>query len=75
MDRACSTHGREEGCVQGFGGKPEGKTPLGRPRPRCEDKIKIDLRKIRWGIDGNHMAQDIEQWWALVKKVMDLRIL
>jgi hypothetical protein len=45
---ACSTHGREEERVQGFGGK-EGKRPLERPRLKWEDGIKVDLREIGWG--------------------------
>jgi hypothetical protein len=44
-------------------GKPEGKRPLGRPRRRWVDNIKMDLREIEW--DGD-MAQDRDQWRALV---------
>jgi hypothetical protein len=56
-------------------GKPQGKRPLGRPRHRWEDNIKIDLREIGWGgIDWIHPAQDRDQWRALVKTVMKLRI-
>ena len=36
-------------CVQGFGGKDEERRPLGRPRLRWEDNIKIDLREVGWG--------------------------
>ena len=43
MGRACSTYWGEHRCIQGFGGKPEGKRPLGRPRRRWEDNIKMDL--------------------------------
>jgi hypothetical protein len=39
MGRACSTHGGEEECIYDFGGNPEGKRPLGRPRLRWEDNI------------------------------------
>jgi len=49
MDGACSTSGGEETCIEGFGGEPEGKIPLGRPRSRWEDNIKMDLREVRWG--------------------------
>jgi hypothetical protein len=38
-----------EECVQGFDGKPEGKRPLGRPRLRWEDGIRMDLRQFGWG--------------------------
>jgi hypothetical protein len=41
-DRECSTHGRDEECIQGFGGKA--RRPLGRPRPRWVDNIKMNLR-------------------------------
>jgi hypothetical protein len=56
-------------------GKPEGKRPLGRPRRRWEDKIKLDLRKI--GIDGANwirLAQDRVLWRASVNTIMDLQV-
>jgi hypothetical protein len=56
-------------------GRPEGKRPVGRPRCRWEDNIKMDLMEI--GIDGANwiqMAQYRIQWWASVKTVMNLRI-
>jgi hypothetical protein len=55
-------------------GRPEGKRPLGRPRHRWEDNIKMDLREI--GIDGENwvrLAQDRVQWRAFVNTVMNLR--
>jgi hypothetical protein len=56
-------------------GKPEGKRPLGRPRRRCVDNIKMDLREIGWdGADWNHMAKDRDQWRALVNTVLNLRV-
>jgi hypothetical protein len=56
-------------------GKPEGKRPLGRPRRRCVDNIKMDLREIRWdGVDWMDMAQDIDQWRALVNTELNLRV-
>jgi hypothetical protein len=56
-------------------GKPEGKRPLGRPRRRWVDNIKMDLREIRWdGVDGIDMAQDRDQWRALVNTVLNLRL-
>jgi hypothetical protein len=52
-------------------GKPEGKRPLGRPRRRWVDNIKIDLREIAWdGMDWIDLAQDKDQWRALVNTVM-----
>jgi hypothetical protein len=56
-------------------GKPEGKTPLGRPRRRWEDNIKIDLREIGWdSMDWTDLAQDRDQWRAPVNTVMNLRV-
>jgi hypothetical protein len=56
-------------------GKPEGKRPLGSPRRRWADNIKIDLRENGWdGMDWIDLAQDRGQWRALVKKVMNLRV-
>jgi hypothetical protein len=56
-------------------GKPEGKRPLGRPRRRWVDNIKIDLRETGWdGMDWIHMAQDRDQWRDLVNTVMNLRV-
>jgi hypothetical protein len=56
-------------------GRHEGKRPLGRPRRRWEDNIKIDLRKA--GIDGANwiqLAQDRVQWRVFVNTVMNLRV-
>jgi hypothetical protein len=56
-------------------GNPEGKRPLGRPRRRWVDNIKIDLRERGWdGGDWIDLAQDRDQWRALVKAVMNLRV-
>jgi hypothetical protein len=55
--------------------KPEGKRPLGRPRRRWEDDIKMDLREIGWGgMDWIDLAQDRDQWRALVNTVMNLGV-
>jgi hypothetical protein len=54
---------------------PEGKRPLGRPRHRWVDDIKMDLREVGWdGMDWIDQAQDRYQWRALVKAVMNLRV-
>jgi hypothetical protein len=56
-------------------GKPESKRPLGRPRRRWKDKIKMDLKEM--GIDGANwiwLAQDRVQWRAFVNTVMNLRV-
>jgi hypothetical protein len=56
-------------------GKPEGKRPLGRPRRRWVDNIKMDLRKIGYGgMDWSDLVQDRDQWRALVNTVMNLRV-
>jgi hypothetical protein len=56
-------------------GKPEGKRPLGRPRRRWEDNIRMDLGEIRWGgMDWIDLAQNRDQWRALVNTVMNLRV-
>jgi hypothetical protein len=57
-------------------GKPEGRRPLGRPRLRWVDNIKMDLREIgRDGVDWVDLAQDRDHWRALVNTVMNLRVL
>jgi hypothetical protein len=56
-------------------GNPEGKRPLGRPRRRWVDNIKMDLREIGWeGRDWIELAQDRDQWRALLNTVMNLRV-
>jgi hypothetical protein len=56
--------------------KPEGKRPLGRPRRRWEDGIRMDLKEIGWGnVDWIQLAQDRARWRAVVNRVMNLRVL
>jgi hypothetical protein len=70
---ACGTHGR---VYKVLVGKPEGKRPLGRPRHRWEDGIRIDLREIGLGgVDWIRLAQDRDRWLAVVSAVMNLRVL
>jgi len=51
----CGTHGEGERCLQGFGWETRGRRPLGRPRHRWEDDVKMDLREA--GIDGTNWIQ------------------
>jgi hypothetical protein len=56
-------------------GRPEGRRPLGRPRRRWDDNIKMDLREIGFGdVDWIHLAQERDGWRALVNTVMNLRV-
>jgi hypothetical protein len=56
-------------------GKPEGKRPLGRPRRRWEDNVRMDLREIGWGgMDWIDLAQDRDQRRALVNTAMNLQV-
>jgi hypothetical protein len=75
MGRACSTNGEEEDAYRILVGNAEGKRLLGRPRRRWVDNIKMDLRETGWdGMDWIDLAQDRDQWRALVNKVMNLRV-
>ena len=56
-------------------GKPEGRSPLGRPRRRWEDNIKMNFQEGGGGCRGwMELAQDMERWRALVSTVMNLRV-
>jgi hypothetical protein len=56
-------------------GSPKGRRPLGRPRRRWEDNIKMDLRETGFGdVDWIHWAQDRDRWRALVNTVVNLRV-
>ena len=56
-------------------GKPEGKRPLGKPRRRWEDNIKMDLQEVRGGCeDWMELAQDRDRWRVLVGTVMNLGV-
>jgi hypothetical protein len=58
-----------------FVGEPERKRPLGRPRRRWEDSVRMDLMETGWKIvDRMHLAQDRDQWLAVVNTVMNLRL-
>jgi len=55
-------------------GKPEGRRPLGRPRPRWEDNVKTDLREVGGGGEWMELAQDRDRLRALVNTVMNFRV-
>ena len=73
MGGACGAYG---GGVHGvLVGKPERKKPLGRPRRRWEDNIKMDLQEVGGGCeDWMGLAQDRDRWRALVSTVMKVRL-
>jgi hypothetical protein len=75
MGKACSTNGEKRNVCRILVRKPEGKRPLGRPRRRWVDSIKIDLREIGWdGVDWIDLSWDRDQWRALVNTAMNLRV-
>jgi hypothetical protein len=55
-------------------GELEGKRPHGQPRHRCKKNIKMNLIEIRWGYEPIYLAQDRDQWQALVNTVMKLQV-
>ena len=66
--------GQGRGAYMVLLGKPEGKKPLGRPRRRWEDNIKMDFHEVGGGCgDWMELALDRDRWWALVSTVMNLR--
>jgi hypothetical protein len=68
--------GEEIKVYKVFVGKPEGKRPLGRPRRRWEDGVRMDLREIGLGsVDWIRLDQDRDRWRAVVSAVMNLRVL
>jgi hypothetical protein len=75
MDRACNTNGEKRNAYRILVGMPAGKRPLGRPTRRWVDNVKIDIREIGWGgMEWIDLAQDTDQWRALVNTVMNLRV-
>ena len=70
-----SRMGEESGAYRVLVGKPEGKRPLGRPRRRWVDNIRMDLQEVECGyVDWIGLAQDRDRWRTLVNAVMNLRV-
>jgi len=67
--------GEDRGVHRVLGGKPEGKSLLGRPRRRWEDNIKMDLQEVGGAReDWMELAQDRDRWRALVRTVRNFRV-
>jgi hypothetical protein len=66
--------GERRGIYRVFVGIPEGKRPLGRPRRRWEDSIKMYLQEMGWDIDCIDRPKDRDRWRALVNAVMNFRV-
>jgi hypothetical protein len=67
--------GEMRNAYKNLAGKPERKKPLGRPRHRWEDNIRVNPTEIGWeGLNWIHLAQDKDQWRAVVITVINLRV-
>ena len=65
----------ESGAYRVLVGKPEGKRPLGRPRRRWVDNVRMDLREVECGyVEWTGLAQDRDRWRTLVSEVTNLRV-
>jgi hypothetical protein len=74
MGGACSTNGEKRNAYRLLVGKPEGRRPLGGPRSRWVDNIRMDLVEVGCGdVDWIGLAQDRDRWRALVNSVLNLR--
>jgi len=71
----CSAYAEGRGVYRIMMGKPERKRPLGRPRRRWDDYIKMELQEVGcWGTDWIELAQYRDKWRALLNAVMNLRV-
>jgi hypothetical protein len=74
MGGPCSTNGEKRNAYRLLVRKPEGKIPLGRPRRRWVDNIRMDLGEVVWGnVDWIGLAKDRNRWRAVVNWVLNLR--
>jgi hypothetical protein len=72
---ACSTNGEKTNAYRLLVGKPDGRRPLGRPRRKWVDNIRMNLVDVGSGdVDWIGLAQDRDRWRALVSAVMNLRV-
>jgi hypothetical protein len=75
MGGACSTNEEKRNAYRILVRNPEGKRPLGRPRRRWMDSIKMELREVGWdGMDWIDLAHDRDQWRALLNAVVNFRV-
>jgi hypothetical protein len=75
MSGPCSTNGEKRNVYRLLVGMPERKRPLGRPRCRWVDNIRVDLGEIgRGGVDWIDLVQGRDNWRALVTSVLNLRV-
>jgi hypothetical protein len=75
MGGPCSTNEEKKNTYRLLMGKPEGKRPLGRPRRRWVDNIRMYLGEVGWDdVDWIGLAQDRNMWRALVNSVLNLRV-
>jgi hypothetical protein len=75
MGGSCNTNVEKRNAYRLLVEKPEGKRPLGRPRRKWVDNIRMDLGEVRWGdVDWIDFSQDRNRWRALVNSVLNLRV-
>jgi hypothetical protein len=75
MGGPCSTNGEKRNAYRLLVRKPKGKRPLGRPRRRWVDNIRMYLEEVGWGeVDWIGLAKDRNRWRALVNSVLNLRV-
>jgi len=75
MGWACGAYGRGEGVYRVLMGKPEGRRPMGRPRRRFVDNMRMDLQEVGCGyMDWIGLAQGTDRWRTLVGSVMNIRV-
>jgi hypothetical protein len=66
--------GEKRGAYRILVGRTEGRRPLGRPRLRWEDNIKMDLQGVGWGMDWIELAPDRDRWRTLMNAAMNFRV-